>query len=58
MSWHPVVLATAFPGPVLHLWRDGCELASMPLSPRAALSLVADILRAVALNDDDERKTP
>lgn len=54
----PVTLATDRPGPVLHLWRDGHELASMPLAPSAALRLASDLLRAVTLNHDDERKTP
>lgn len=44
----PVTLATIRPGPVLHVWQDGQELAAIPLTPSAALLLAADLLRAVA----------
>ena len=54
----PVTLATVRPGPVLRLWREGRELAFMPRAPSAALRLASDLLRAVTLNHDDERKAP
>ena len=42
-----MMLATIRPGPVLHVWRDGAELAAVPLSPNAALTLARDILAAL-----------
>ncbi|MBL9050149.1 MAG: hypothetical protein JNK19_08570 [Tabrizicola sp.] len=42
-----MMLATIRPGPVLHIWRDGAEVAAVPLSPNAALSLVRSILAAL-----------
>lgn len=42
-----MMLATVRPGPVLHVWRDGAELAAVPLSPNAALTLAGDILAAL-----------
>lgn len=45
------VLVTVRPGPVLHVWQDGEQVASAPLTPHAALCLAADLLRALqALN--------
>jgi hypothetical protein len=41
------MLATIRPGPVLHVWRDGAEVAAVPLSPAAALSLTRDLLAAL-----------
>lgn len=54
----PVTLATVRPGPVLHLWQDGREVAAMPLTPSAALRLASDLLRAVALTHENERTEP
>jgi hypothetical protein len=42
-----MMLITIRPGPVLHIWRDGAELAAMPLSPNAALTLARDVLAAL-----------
>jgi len=44
----PLVLVTVRPGPVLHIWRDGQELARLPLDLHGALSLAADLLAATA----------
>jgi hypothetical protein len=41
------VLVTVRPGPVLHLWLDGREVARVPLTPHAALELAAALLREV-----------
>lgn len=41
----PRTLATVRPGPVLHIWRDGRELAAVPLDMHAALALVDALLR-------------
>lgn len=40
-------LVTVRPGPVLHVWRDGAEVAAVPLDHFAALTLAADLLHAV-----------
>ena len=42
-----MMLVTVRPGPVLHVWRDGQEVAAVPLSTPAALTLLADLARAV-----------
>lgn len=42
-----MMLVTIRPGPVPHVWRDGAELAAVPLSPNAALALARDILAAL-----------
>ena len=42
-----MMLATIRPGPVLHVWHHGAELAAVPLSPNAALTLARDILAAL-----------
>lgn len=39
-------LVTVRPGPVLHVWREGAEVAAVPLDHFAALTLAADLLRA------------
>jgi hypothetical protein len=39
------VLVTVRPGPTLHLWRDGVEVAAVPLTPHAALEVAAALLR-------------
>jgi hypothetical protein len=42
------LLVTVRPGPVLHVWRDGVEVAAVPLTWRAALVLASDLIKAVA----------
>jgi hypothetical protein len=42
----PRALITIRPGPVLHLWRDGIELAAVPLDVPTALRLAAWLLSA------------
>lgn len=42
-----MMLATIRPGPVLHIWRDGAEMAAVPLLRNAALSPVRRILAAL-----------
>lgn len=37
-------LITVRPGPVLHVWRNGQEVAAVPLSLSAAVQLCRDIL--------------
>lgn len=44
----PPVLVTVRPGPVLHVWRDGKEVARAPLDLQGALSPAADLLAATA----------
>jgi len=41
-------LITVRPGPVLHVWRGATEVAVVPLGQQAALSLLADLARAIA----------
>jgi hypothetical protein len=41
----PRTLVTTRPGPALHLWRDGREVAAVTLTPHAALELAAALLR-------------
>ena len=38
-----MMLITIRPGPVLHVWRDGQEVAQVALTTPAALSLLADL---------------
>ncbi|MCC6001898.1 MAG: hypothetical protein JJU19_13710 [Pararhodobacter sp.] len=42
-------LVTIRPGPVLHVWRDGQEVAAIRLSNPAALTLLADLARALVV---------
>ena len=42
------MLATVRPGPVLHIWRGGQEVAAVPLTQPAALRLAAWLLQSVA----------
>ena len=42
-----MMLVTIRPGPVLHIWRDGQEVAHVTLSTGAALTLLADLAQAV-----------
>jgi hypothetical protein len=39
------LLVTVRPGPTLHLWRGGVEVAAVPLDTPAALELAAALLR-------------
>jgi hypothetical protein len=40
-----MMLVTLRGGPTLHIWWEGCEIASVPLTPHAALELAAALLR-------------
>lgn len=40
-------LLTIRPGPVLHVWRDGKEVAAVPLDHGAALCLLRDLAGAI-----------
>lgn len=42
-----MMLVTIRPGPVLHFWRNGQEVAQVALSTGAALALLADLAQAV-----------
>ena len=42
-----MMLVTIRPGPVLHIWRDGQEVAHVTLPIPAALTLLADLAQAV-----------
>jgi hypothetical protein len=42
----PRALVTVRPGPVLHVWRDGIDLAAVPLDVPTALRLAAWLLSA------------
>ena len=42
-----VTLTTIRPGPVLHVWRDGVEVARVPLTIPQALALMHDLLGAI-----------
>ncbi|MBB4206428.1 hypothetical protein [Roseinatronobacter bogoriensis] len=42
-----MILVTIRPGPVLHVWRDGQEVAQVTLTIPAALTLLADLAQAV-----------
>lgn len=42
-----MMLVTIRPGPVLHVWKDGQEVAAVPLSARAGLTLLADLATAI-----------
>jgi hypothetical protein len=41
------ILVTVRPGPVMHIWQDGKEIAAVPLSWRAAIVLASDLLREI-----------
>jgi hypothetical protein len=41
------LLVTIRPGPVLHVWQDGQEVARVPLDLHGALALVEALLREV-----------
>lgn len=42
-------LITIRPGPVLHVWQGGYQLAAVALTAPAALTLAADLLREIKL---------
>jgi hypothetical protein len=42
-----VILATVRPSPVLHVWRDGIEVAAVALTSGAAVALASAILAAL-----------
>ena len=42
-----VQLVTIRPGPVLHIWRNGQEVAAVALDHHAALTLLADLARSL-----------
>ena len=42
------MLITIRAGPVLHVWREGQEVAAVPLTPPATLTLCCDLLAAMA----------
>jgi hypothetical protein len=42
-----MILITIRPGPVLHVWQDGKEVASVPLTFSAALALLKDLAEAI-----------
>jgi hypothetical protein len=49
-----MILVTVRPGPVLHVWRDGKEVAAVPLSGAQALCLLADLAIEVTRRDHKE----
>jgi len=42
-----MMLVTIRPGPVLHVWRDGGEVARVPLTIGQALGVVQDIIAEI-----------
>jgi hypothetical protein len=52
----PRVLVTVRPGPTLHVWWQGCEIASVPLDTPAALELAAALLREARASLARDRK--
>jgi hypothetical protein len=42
-------VVTVRPGPVLHVWRDGKEVAVIDLPPNAAIYLASQILKETNL---------
>ena len=42
-----MTLITVRPGPVLHVWEDGKQIAAVPLTRPAAFSLALDLLKAM-----------
>lgn len=45
-----MMLLTIRPGPVVHVWRDGAEVAADQLSPSTAITLARDLLAALPNN--------
>jgi len=41
------MLITVRPGPVLHVWRDGVEVARVPLTIPQALGVMHDLLKHI-----------
>ena len=41
------LLITIRPGPVLHVWRDGVEVAAVPMTRSAALTLLRDLANTI-----------
>jgi len=41
----PITLCTIRPGPVLHVFRDGVEVAAVAMSREAAMTLMLDLMR-------------
>ncbi|WP_296762643.1 hypothetical protein [Sediminimonas sp.] len=41
------MLVTIRPGPVLHVWRDGVEVARVPLTISQALGVMQDIIAEI-----------
>lgn len=50
-----MMLYTVRPGPVLHIWDNGREVAQFPLSPPELLHLIADLTAAVRIGESKER---
>ncbi|MFP5481372.1 MAG: hypothetical protein ACLGIE_17050 [Alphaproteobacteria bacterium] len=50
-----MMLVTIRPGPVLHVWRDGAEIAVVPLSPSASLTLARDLLAALPITPESRK---
>jgi hypothetical protein len=43
----PAMLITIRPGPVLHVWKDGSEIAQVELTLQSAITVCREILREV-----------
>jgi hypothetical protein len=52
----PRTLVTVRPGPVLHVWRDGQEVARVPLDTHGTLALAESLLREVRAAQALDRK--
>ena len=50
-----MMLVTIRPGPVLHVWQGGEQVAAVPLSSSAALRLASDLLRALSISMNEEQ---
>ncbi len=44
-----MMLVTIRPGPVVHVWRGGVEVAAVPLSHSSAITLARDLLAALPI---------
>lgn len=44
-DWQNIV--TVRPGPVLHVWRNGAEFCTVPLTATAALRLIGELVAAI-----------
>lgn len=47
-DWQNIV--TIRPGPVLHVWRSGSEFCNVPLTHRAALTLIGSLTAAMQVS--------